>query len=380
MPPRSKVIVTLPAHIRAEVERRMAENGFSDYRGLAESVRQQGYEISDDSLWRYGKGIQRQLAAAQITVHQARALAEAAADNKGILVEAIMTVVEQKILTKLLEGEPLENADIRLMNAVANLARATVFRQRRADEVQAQEHKPPMQQGLSEEAYHAIRNALLGIDPFKEERATAPPLTLQPNIESGPSSRPLKESFQPAPLLLSPSGQGEKTEERSQFYAGCGHRSAHTSKLEVVFPHPAMESDYLPGIRGSSTPEGRWGQGERFDPSLQCQPPMPVIAVTTDQQSAPRIGGNDAPGIPGSPSPEMERRAGERFLSGEGTAAPIESQPDDEGSARTDPEAAVKTSGKLYWLQSLGPAEIDHLASQRTKWPMHRAQARHLSA
>ncbi len=49
----------------------MAESGFSDYRGLAEWVRQQGYEISDDSLWRYGKGIQRQITAAQMAVHQA---------------------------------------------------------------------------------------------------------------------------------------------------------------------------------------------------------------------------------------------------------------------------------------------------------------------
>ena len=56
------------------------------------------------------------------------------ADNKGFLIEAIMTVVEQKVLSKLIEGEQVENSDIRLINAAANLARATVFRQRRADE------------------------------------------------------------------------------------------------------------------------------------------------------------------------------------------------------------------------------------------------------
>src|SRR5713101_7384528 len=128
MPPRSNVIVTLPAHLRAEVERRMAESGFVDYRGLAEWVREQGYEISDDSLWRYGKGIQRQLTAAQMAVHQARALAEVTADNKGLLIEAIMTVVEQKVLSKLIEGEQVENSDIRLINAAANLARVAADR------------------------------------------------------------------------------------------------------------------------------------------------------------------------------------------------------------------------------------------------------------
>src|SRR5713101_8443969 len=118
----------------------MAEKGFGDYRGLAEWVRQQGYEISDDSLWRYGKGIQRQLAAAQMAVHQARALTEATRDGGGLLIEAIMTVVEQKVLSKLIEGEQIENSDVRL-NAAANLARATVFHQRRADEVRAREEQ-----------------------------------------------------------------------------------------------------------------------------------------------------------------------------------------------------------------------------------------------
>jgi len=135
MRPQSKDIDTLPAHLRAEVERRMAESGFVDYRGLAEWVREQGYEISDDSLWRYGKGIQRQLTAAQMAVHQARALAEVTADNKGFLIEAIMTVVEQKVLSKLLEGEQVENSDIRLLNAAANLARATGNRSNQGERV-----------------------------------------------------------------------------------------------------------------------------------------------------------------------------------------------------------------------------------------------------
>ena len=39
MPPRSKVITMLPAYIREEVERRLFENGFRDYEGLAQWVR-----------------------------------------------------------------------------------------------------------------------------------------------------------------------------------------------------------------------------------------------------------------------------------------------------------------------------------------------------
>ncbi len=50
------------------------------------------------------------------------------ADNKGFLIEAIMTVVEQKVLSKLIEGEQVENSDIRLINAAANLARVAADR------------------------------------------------------------------------------------------------------------------------------------------------------------------------------------------------------------------------------------------------------------
>ncbi len=80
MPPRSKVITTLPAYIRQEVDRRLFENGFSDYEGLARRVRGQGYEISDDSLWRYGRALREHLAAAELTVRHARAPAKLGED------------------------------------------------------------------------------------------------------------------------------------------------------------------------------------------------------------------------------------------------------------------------------------------------------------
>ena len=62
MPPRSKVITMLPSYVRQEIEHRLFENGFRDYEGLAQWVGGQGYEISGDSLWRYDRALQQQLA------------------------------------------------------------------------------------------------------------------------------------------------------------------------------------------------------------------------------------------------------------------------------------------------------------------------------
>src|SRR5260370_36599110 len=103
MPRRSNVITMLPAYVRQEVERRLFENGFRDYEGLAQSVGDQGYEISDDSLWRYGRGLQQQLAAAKLTVHHARALAEMGCDHPRSMAQARMTVAQQKALANLVE-------------------------------------------------------------------------------------------------------------------------------------------------------------------------------------------------------------------------------------------------------------------------------------
>ena len=254
MPPQSNVIVTLPAHLRAEVERRMAESGFSDYRGLAEWVRQQGYEISDDSLWRYGKGIQRQLTAAQMAVHQARALAEVTADNKGLLIEAIMTVVEQKVLSKLLEGEQVENSDIGLLNAAANLARATVFHQRRADEVQAREkeQKAPRERGLSEEAYNAIRDTLLGT--FKQEHATALRRIPQADIESGPyrerNGLPGKPGW-PAPPETEGQTEGSLSDERTA-------KPTESQPVEEDRARTECEATQLKTSQAPSTASNAW--------------------------------------------------------------------------------------------------------------------------
>ena len=74
MPRRSKVITTLPADIRKEVERRMLAKRFSDYEGLSEWVREQGYDISSDSLWRYGKLLNQEFTAIRLSQLQAGCL------------------------------------------------------------------------------------------------------------------------------------------------------------------------------------------------------------------------------------------------------------------------------------------------------------------
>ncbi len=121
----------LPPHIRKQVERRMLAKRFSDYEGLAEWVRQQGYDISDDSLWRYGKSLKREFTAAQFSLLQARMLADQAPDHKGRMMQALIQVVQQKLMSALAQVEEIDHTDItRLVHAVADLSRISLAHQR----------------------------------------------------------------------------------------------------------------------------------------------------------------------------------------------------------------------------------------------------------
>ena len=135
MPPRSKVIRTLPADIRQEVERRILAKRFSDYEGLAEWVREQGYELSEDSLWRYGKSLKNEFSAVRLSLLQARVLAEKAPDHKGRMMQALVQVVQQKLLSALSEQHEANHIELCwLVHAVTDLARVYLPHQEAAAE------------------------------------------------------------------------------------------------------------------------------------------------------------------------------------------------------------------------------------------------------
>ena len=114
----------------------MLAKRFSDYEGLAEWVRQQGYDISDDSLWRYGKSLKQEFTAARFSLLQARMLAGQAPDHKGRMMQALIQVVQQKLLSALSEAEELDHADMsKLVHAVAELGRVSFSHQRWTAEV-----------------------------------------------------------------------------------------------------------------------------------------------------------------------------------------------------------------------------------------------------
>ena len=84
----------LPPDLRAEFDRRLIAGAFSDYRGLARWLRENGYSMSHASLARYGKALDRKLAALKLATEQARAVVEAAGGADDTINEGLMRLVQ----------------------------------------------------------------------------------------------------------------------------------------------------------------------------------------------------------------------------------------------------------------------------------------------
>lgn len=174
---RSKVITALPKELRDELDQKLVGGSFSDYRGLEAWLATQGFRISRGSLLRYGSAFERRIKTISLATQQARALAEASPDREGSMTDALARLVQEKLFSVLVEAEDLEDGQLtRFARAIADLGRATISQKRWQEEMRARlaEQKRAADKkmtelksagGLSNEAYDAMRNILLDIDP-----------------------------------------------------------------------------------------------------------------------------------------------------------------------------------------------------------------------
>ncbi|MBN1830280.1 MAG: DUF3486 family protein [Deltaproteobacteria bacterium] len=130
MPQRSAV-TRLPDDIRAELNRRLVQNGFADYQGLADWLADLGYEISKSSIHRYGQNFDNRLAALTTATAQAKAVTEVVGDEEGAMNEALIRLVQEKlfdVLVNLQIDDPDSFAKVfpKLGLMVARLGNASV--------------------------------------------------------------------------------------------------------------------------------------------------------------------------------------------------------------------------------------------------------------
>lgn len=140
MPARSAV-ATLPADVRAELDRRLVERAFGGYEDLAGWLVSQGYAISKSALHRYGSALEedfeRTMADVARTQRMAQAFAEANPDQATALTDATVRVAQESLLRitlALRKGEDDPAALAKLMpnvtRALADLGRLNISREK----------------------------------------------------------------------------------------------------------------------------------------------------------------------------------------------------------------------------------------------------------
>jgi len=170
--PQRPMVTQLPDDLRAELDRRLISSGFSGYVALSEWLQEQGYTISKSALHRYGQQFEARMAALQVATAQAKAIAEAVADDEGAMGEALTRLAQQKAFEVLLQMEETpEGISLpALGRMIADLNRAGVAVKKYMAEVRARSQATAeavaaevQRAGLSAETVELIRRRILGI-------------------------------------------------------------------------------------------------------------------------------------------------------------------------------------------------------------------------
>lgn len=131
----------LPEEVRKELEQRLLRGNFTDYAGLAQWLKEQGFEISKSSVHRFGSGFEERLRALKVATDQAKAIATASEDDAGAMNEALIRLVQTKTFELLVDLDVDDKNLAKVGVMVAKLARAAVSQKKWGKEIEAEVRK-----------------------------------------------------------------------------------------------------------------------------------------------------------------------------------------------------------------------------------------------
>ena len=171
---RSKVS-QLPPDIRDEFEQLLIASGFSGYTKWAAWLNVRGYEIGRSAVGREGQKLQRRLNAIKVATDSARAIAKASPDDEGVMIDATIRMLQEKIFNLFVEMEELDADDIditKLGRMVADLSRAAISqkkwqvdaRKKALEDAADVVEETARQRGADEEEARFWREKVLGVN------------------------------------------------------------------------------------------------------------------------------------------------------------------------------------------------------------------------
>lgn len=171
MPPRS-LISSLPEEVRQELDRRLHESNFSNYRDLAEWLQGQGFEIGKSSIHRYGSKLEERMEMLRFSTQGALQMKAVLGDDDAVVAEMSLQLAQGLIFDLMVErGEDLDTKEIGMITrALADASRAGIGVKKYQAEVKQRVEQTAKQVaataskgGLSEETIAIIEQQILGI-------------------------------------------------------------------------------------------------------------------------------------------------------------------------------------------------------------------------
>jgi len=177
---RRSSVEALPKAVREWLDRALIEGNFSGYEALEAALGERGHQISKSAIHRYGKPLQRRLAAIKASTEAARLLTEGAADDQDARSEAVIALVQTELFETLVNLQEATDEDIdpaqrvKLLSTaaknIATLSRASVNLKKFQSEVRDRAkaaadaaERIAKRGGLSAASVAEIRKSILGI-------------------------------------------------------------------------------------------------------------------------------------------------------------------------------------------------------------------------
>lgn len=173
-------ITGLPEELRRQLDAALLKRGFSGYDALETWLAGLGISIGKSSIQRYGKNLERKLAAIKASTEAARLIAQEAPDDADQRSGAVISMIQTEVFDVLVALQELDDPEVdpmtrakllsTLAKNVATLSRASVHQKRHEIEIRSKTAaaadkvaKLAKKGGLTAGTVDQIRREILGI-------------------------------------------------------------------------------------------------------------------------------------------------------------------------------------------------------------------------
>lgn len=162
----------LPEGVRADLDKRLVQGGFSDYQGLSDWLGENGFKIGKSSVHRYGSKLEEKFEAIAASTQAAKSLIAASPDDDSSVNEAVLRLVQEQLFNLMMDSTgALEPKDLSaIARAVADVTRGSISNKKYRAEVKAKSELAAKEidikvrsAGLDEATAAEIRQKILGI-------------------------------------------------------------------------------------------------------------------------------------------------------------------------------------------------------------------------